>query len=98
MKFKNIKKLISKTDAISIMLVSTGGNIDCSYINYHSLPDKYDDMEVIGFGHASTIKVDDNHFKDVTLTGIEFMLDDTSVDGHKLCEKKEGNENEQNDP
>lgn len=96
MKFKNIKNLVSKTDAISIMFVSTGGEVDCNYINSHALPDKYDNMDVIGFGYATDIKVDNKQFKDVSLTGVEFMLDNTSDDVHKLREKKEGIEDEQN--
>lgn len=73
MKFGEIRSLVSKTDAISIMLTSTG-DVDENYINIKCVPDKYDNMDVVGFGNVNCVHV---HGVDCLLHGTEFYLDDT---------------------
>ena len=92
MKFKKIRKIVSKTDAISIMLSSIG-DVDKNYINIDAVPDKYDKMKVIGFGRVSGITVENKHFDGILLNGVEFLLNDEKKDHHKL-KGKDCDENE----
>lgn len=72
MKFGELRKLVSKTDAISIMLKSIG-DVDNNYYFIANVPTKYDDFDVIGFGSVTAVPVDG----DVIGHGTEFYLDDT---------------------
>lgn len=72
MKFGELRKLVSKTNAISIMLKSIG-DVDNNYYFITNVPAKYNDFDVIGFGSVTAVPVDDV----IIGYGIEFYLDDT---------------------
>lgn len=72
-KFGELRKFVSRVDAISIMLKSIG-DVDDNYVTIDNTPDKYDNYDVIGFGHVDCVSVDDI---DIPLNGVEFYLDDT---------------------
>ena len=72
MKFGQLRNLVAKTDAISIMLKSIG-DVDQNYYFIAQVPDKYNDYEVIGFGSVTAVPVNG----DVLSHGTEFYLDDT---------------------
>lgn len=76
MKFKELRRFVSKVDSISIMLLSIG-DVDDNYLNIEHVPDKYDEYEVIGFGCADCLDVDGYDFLQ---KGVEFYLDDVQHD------------------
>lgn len=69
MKFKKLKKLISKTDYVRIVVDDVD---DGEYLSSEFLPDKYDDYQVVGFEHAHHILVGDH--KDLSGDGVEVVL------------------------
>lgn len=70
--FKDLRNLVAQTDAVDIMVASTG-DVENSYLNMDLVPERYNDMRVIGFGAQDTIFV--KGF-DGPLRGVEFYLDD----------------------
>ncbi len=70
--FKELREIVAKTDAIQIMVTSIG-DVENSYQTIETVPERYNDMEVIGFSALDTIFVKDIK---IPLRGVEFYLDD----------------------
>lgn len=72
LQFKDLRDVVAKTEPIQIMTVSTG-DVENSYLNMDYVPERYDDMTVIGFSSIDCI-----HIKgfDLPMRGTEFLLDD----------------------
>lgn len=79
MKFKKLKKLISKTDYVRIVVDDVD---DGEYLSSEFLPDKYDDYQVVGFEHAHHILVGDH--KDLSGDGVEVVLRKKKKKGKEL--------------
>lgn len=74
-KFKKLRKIVSRTDTISIMITSTGDVYD----NYHCIsdvPEIFNECRVIGFGQIDAVSVDGY---DILMKGTEFYLDDSGI-------------------
>lgn len=77
MKFKKLRNKVSKTDAISIMLLKRSeGDVYENYLNMEHVPHIFDEMKVIGFGEVDSISIPGY---DILLKGIEFYLDDSKI-------------------
>lgn len=95
-RFGEIRKIVSHTDAIQIMLTSIG-DVDKSYTTIDLVPDHYNSMPVIGFCNCDSIYVDQIN---PVMKGIEFYLLDNpddyliSIDSDrvKIIEKEAENE------
>lgn len=74
-KFKKLRKIVSKTDAISIMVTSTGDVYD-NYLNITEVPKIFNDCRVIGFGQVDSMSVDGY---DILMKGTEFYLNDSGI-------------------
>lgn len=70
--FGTMRKLVSKTAAIQIMLASTG-DVEDNWAFIDLVPERYNDMRVIGFDGMNDISVQGYDF---LMKGIEFYLDD----------------------
>lgn len=72
LQFKDFREVIAKTEPVQIMTSSTG-DVENSYLNMDYVPERYDDMEVLGFSSIDCI-----HVKgiDAPLRGTEFYLHD----------------------
>ena len=70
--FKELREIVAKTDAIQIMVTSIG-DVENSYKTIEMVPERYNDMEVLGFAALDTIFVEGI---EIPLRGVEFYLDD----------------------
>lgn len=75
MLFKECRKIVSKTDGISIMLSSIGDVYD-TYISIEQVPNRFNNFEVIGFSSLDVIPVLLDGKKATIRRGIEFYLND----------------------
>ena len=50
MRFKKLKKVISKTDSISVLLTNDGGDEAQTFLTKKDIPKKFNNMEVVGIG------------------------------------------------
>lgn len=69
--FGELRKYVAKTDAIEIMLTSLDGDVQDNWMCMDMVPDRYNEMEVVGFGSQYCILNDGSSHR-----GIEFYLDD----------------------
>ena len=77
MKFKKLRRRISKTDAISIMLlIKSKGDVYKQYLNISDVPHFFDEMKVIGIGYNDHISIPNI---DCILKGVEVYLDDSKI-------------------
>lgn len=81
MRFKKLKKVISKTDSISVLLTNDGGDEAQTFLTKKDIPKKFNNMEVVGIGSCKGIKIDKPEFKGQLFTGIEVLLDDPKEKG-----------------
>lgn len=81
MKFKKLRKRISKTDAISIMLlIKSEGDVYEQYLNISHVPHIFDEMKVIGIGYTDGVSFPNI---DCLFKGVEVYLDDSKIFGQK---------------
>lgn len=78
MLFKECRKVVSKTDAISILLYSMEEGVYQTYPDINFVPERFNNMEVIGFAAEDTIPVEILEGKNMMMRGIEFYLNDKS--------------------